>query len=96
MQKEILYLLVERFSLIMPFSPDTVTFMKVPDLAPSMKFLNAADEVVEEFLLVGFSRYKCNMLLEDRGFFKNTARHQEVEKELKLNSRAENDMTVSR
>jgi len=63
-------------------SPDTVTFKKIPGAPPIMKFLNAADEVVEEVDLSLYTKDGCNMLLEKQGFLKKSAQTEETNEEL--------------
>jgi len=62
--------------------PDTVTFKKIPGAPPIMKFLNAADEVVEEVDLSLYTKDGCNMLLEKQGFLKKSAQTEETNEEL--------------
>jgi len=47
-----------------------------------MKFLNAADEVVEEVDLSLYTKDGCNMLLEKQGFLKKSAQTEETNEEL--------------
>ena len=63
-------------------SPDTVTFKKIPGAPPSLKFLNAADEVVEEIDLSLYTKDGCNMLLEKHGFAKKPVPTEETNEEL--------------
>jgi len=62
--------------------PDTVTFKKIPGAPPSLKFLNAADEVVEEIDLSLYTKDGCNMLLEKHGFAKKPVPTEETNEEL--------------
>lgn len=64
------------------FSPDTVTFKKIPGAPPVIKFFNAADEVVEEMDLSPYTKENCNILLEKRGFFKKSAETEGTNEEL--------------
>lgn len=56
-------------------------FKKVPGAPPVLKFLNAAEEVVEEVELSELNREQCRDLLTSRGFYKKENADDEVPEE---------------